>query len=180
MKQIVYILIIVLLISCKSNTKYKKPENLIGKNQMIDLLYDMHLANGAGNIKNVNLEKNKNYMALVYEKYHIDSIAFSESNMYYYSNIEQYEEIYLEVQKRLKKLQEEYEKEQDSLLKMTRDSIRNNSKFNKKKFKGLNRSIKEKQKEINSDSIRQAAKDSENIQVKKDIYSEDQTGKTLH
>lgn len=105
MNKLFYITIIGLfLINCTSNTIIKKPENLIPKNQMVDILTDMFLASGAENIKNIQLQRNVNYFPVVYEKYHIDSTQFKESNFYYVSRIDDYEEILRKVDERLQKL----------------------------------------------------------------------------
>ena len=72
-----------LLINCTSNTIIKKPDNLIPKNQMVDVLTDMFLASGGENIKNIHLQRKVNYFPLVFEKHHIDSTQFKESNFYY-------------------------------------------------------------------------------------------------
>jgi len=121
MKYIIYLVLIFLILSCESETKYKKPENLIPKEQMIDLLYDMHLANATTGVKNNALENNLNYMSLVYEKYNIDSVRFAESNLYYMANINEYEDIFEEVEKRVEVLKSTYDKKRDSVLKQIRE-----------------------------------------------------------
>lgn len=111
--------------ACTSNTIIKKPENLIPKNQMVDLLTDMLIAAGAENIKNIDLERNVNYFPLVFEKYGIDSTRFKESNHYYTSQIDDYEKILKKVDERLKAMKEKLDNEiklQDSLK---NDSIKN-------------------------------------------------------
>lgn len=111
-----YALFVVLLIwSCNDKVTYEKPENLIGKEKMTDLLYEMHIAIGTSNIKNVHLEKNRNYMSLVYDKYGIDSTQFASSNLYYTSNIIEYEEIYEEVERRLDTLKKYHQAVLDSI-----------------------------------------------------------------
>jgi hypothetical protein len=109
-----------LLINCTSNTIVEKPENLIPKDKMVDVLTDMLLASGAENIKNIQLQRNVNYFPLVYEKYKIDSTQFKESNFYYVSRIDDFEEILKKVEDRLSKLKLEKEQEQEAL-----DSIKN-------------------------------------------------------
>ncbi len=121
MKYIIHIVIIFLILSCEGKTKYKKPENLIPKEQMIDLLYDIHLANGTAGIKNKALESNINYMAFVFKKYKIDSMRFAESNLYYIANINEYQDIFEEVERRLEELKTEYDKQRDSVLKQIRE-----------------------------------------------------------
>jgi len=119
MYKIIYITFLsLLLINCTSNTIIKKPDNLIPKNQMVDVLTDMFLASGGENIKNIHLERKVNYFPLVFEKHHIDSTQFKESNFYYVSRIDDYEEILKKVDERLQRLKQLNEEEislQDSI-----------------------------------------------------------------
>ena len=115
MKGVYTFLTFILFWSCTDKVTYEQPENLIGREEMIDLLYDMHVVIGTSNIKNVHLEKNRNYMSLVYEKYGIDSSQFASSNLYYTSNIVEYEEIYEEVERRLDTLKRFHEAFMDSI-----------------------------------------------------------------
>jgi len=126
MKQTIYIFFIFfILVSCTSRTIYKKPENLIGKDKMINIWTDLYISMGAKSIKTKKLEKDKNYIPLVLEKYKIDSIQFSKSNIYYTSRIEEYEEMFEEVQKRLNDLKNYYEPESeiDSLIRLSKEEI---------------------------------------------------------
>jgi len=116
MKNIFIIIGLVVLFSCESKVNYEKPKDLIPKELMIDVLYDMHLAVGTTNLKNKNLEKDRNYMSLVYEKYDIDSTRFAISNIYYTSQVDEYEEMFEEVEKRLEKLHLQYKSERDSAI----------------------------------------------------------------
>jgi hypothetical protein len=126
MKKISFILFLsVFFMACTSNTIIKKPDHLISKNQMVDLLTDMLIAAGAENIKNIDLERNVNYYPLVFEKYGIDSTRFKESNHYYTSQIDEYEKILKKVDERLKAIKEKLDSEiklQDSLK---NDSVKN-------------------------------------------------------
>lgn len=124
----------VFLINCTSNTIIKKPDDLISKEQMVDLLTDMFLASGAQHIKNTNLKRNVDYFPLVFEKHQIDSARFKKSNYYYTSKIDDYDQILKEVDSRLRKLRSQFKEERelaDSLkklekneLKMKKDSIK--------------------------------------------------------
>ena len=123
MKQVVYIFfILIILVSCTSRTIYKKPENLIGKEKMITIWTDLYIAMGAKSVITKTLEKENNYIPLVLEKYKIDSIQFSKSNIYYTSRIEEYEKMFEEVQKRLDDLKSIYdpETELDSIIRQSR------------------------------------------------------------
>ena len=128
----VYIVLLIIFISCESKTKYKRPENLIPREQMIDLLVDMHIATGASDVKDKDNKRNKNYMILVFEKYQIDSARFAESNFYYTSNIVEYEDIFKEVKKELIKIQDQYKTNTDTVAKKIKDSIRAKQKIPKR------------------------------------------------
>lgn len=114
--QLVFILAFLLIVSCESKVNYEKPENLIPRDTMIDLLYEMHLAVGTSNLRNKNSEKDRNYLSLVYEKYDIDSTRFAISNIYYTSQAVEYEEMFEEVERRLEILHQKYESERDSAI----------------------------------------------------------------
>lgn len=125
MNKIFYILFIgIILTNCTSNTILKKPDNLIPKEEMINILTDMLLASGGEHIKNLNSQRNVNYFPLIFEKYHIDSTQFKESNFYYTSRIDDYEDILKQVDVRLKKLQKEIQNERS-----LKDSINNVKKY---------------------------------------------------
>jgi len=126
MKRKLYIFFMLLLVlSCTSRTIYKKPENLIGKEKMITVWTDMYIAAGAKSVKTKTLKNKINYIPLVLKSHNIDSIQFSESNVYYTSRIDEYEKMFEEVQKRLKELKEIYdpETELDSILKRNKDEV---------------------------------------------------------
>lgn len=126
MKQVIYIfLILFTLLSCTSRTIYKKPENLIAKEKMITIWTDLYLAMGAKSVQTITLEKEKNYIPIVLEKYKIDSVQFSKSNIYYTSRIEEYEKMFQEVQKRLNDLKNIYDPEtkMDSIIRNAKQDI---------------------------------------------------------
>jgi len=141
MKKISYFLFFsVFLIGCTSNTIIKKPDHLIPKKQMVALLTDLVIASGAENIKNNDLQRNVNYYPLVFKKYGIDSTRFKESNYYYTSRIDDYEEILKEVDERLKALKKEF----DDQIKL-QDSLKNDSIKNlRKNFKKVPRKLLKK------------------------------------
>lgn len=122
MKTQLYLLLTLIIFACSSKVNYQPPEDLIPKEQMIDLLYDMHLANGTSKVENKNLEKDRNYMSLVLEKYQIDSVRFASSNLYYVSKAQDYEEIFEEVERRLNVFKTAYANEIDSLIKEGRSA----------------------------------------------------------
>jgi len=109
----------IFLFSCTSNTIFKKPDNLIPKDSMIDLLVDIQIANAAKSGKNLDGNFGINYMPLVYEKYKIDSARFVESSFYYTTDIDHYVKILKTVKARINTLHTENE----SLLEIE-DSIK--------------------------------------------------------
>ncbi len=113
-RTIYLILIFILILGCQDKVYYEKPEGLLEKEEMIEILYDMHLAVGTSNIQNVHFEKNRNYTSLVYEKYGIDSTRFLEANVYYTAHIQEYEEIFEEVERRIAGLKQVMEPQSDS------------------------------------------------------------------
>lgn len=133
MKTICALLVVLVLTSCQDKNKvnFEKPKDLIPKAEMIDMLYDMHLAVAASNMKDIGLER-RNYMSLVYEKYGVDSTRFYDSNLYYTSKIQEYEEIFEEVERRLDTITRFYTaitdsieavKKEELIAKRKRDSI---------------------------------------------------------
>ena len=110
MKQLTTLfLILILLLSCTSRTIYKKPKGLIDKDKMITIWVDLYIARGAKTVKTKTLRKDINFVPLVLKKYNIDSLQFSESNRYYTSRIDEYEEMFDQVETRLEALRKQYE-----------------------------------------------------------------------
>lgn len=68
---------------------------------MIDLWVDIYIASGTQTVQNIKLEKRLNYFPFIYQKYNIDSARFMKSNIYYTSKIEEYEEMFQKVEKKL-------------------------------------------------------------------------------
>ena len=95
------ILLIILLLGCNEKT-VEKPENLISKDQMAEILYDLAIINAAKKTNPVRLEyRNIEVMPFIFEKYGIDSTQFVQSDIYYASIPSEYEAIYQTVESRL-------------------------------------------------------------------------------
>jgi hypothetical protein len=122
MKKISYTFLFVFLSSCTSNTIFEKPKDLIPKDTMSLLIQEMMIASAAKNIKNIHLEKNINYMPFVYDTFKIDSVRFQNSNSYYVTKIDLYQDIFNDVKAKLEK-----QKEELVILKKQVDSIRKDS-----------------------------------------------------
>ncbi len=141
MKHLKYILILFLAISCNNNSieKPKKPKNLIKKDKMVEIIYEMTIFTAAKGVDKKLIE-NKGILPedYIYKKYNIDSTQFAKSNEYYAYNLDSYEDIYAKVKLKLQKektyydsiidaeakqkkvFNKEQRKERDSLLKKRR------------------------------------------------------------
>lgn len=90
-----------LLFSIVGCNTAEKPKNLIERDKMIDVLYDMSLLEA---IKTQNINggiSNKDANEYVYKKYKIDSLQFAESNKYYAFDLDEYKKMFDEVKTRL-------------------------------------------------------------------------------
>ena len=145
-KQLKFILLILLVFSCKNNSidKPKKPDNLISKDKMVEVIYDISIINAAKGSNRKLIESEgiapEDY---IYKKHNIDSLQFALSNEYYAYNLKTYEDIYNSVKIKLEKdkthfkaLIEVEQKVKDSINKKTRrefDSLKKIGKLIPKK-----------------------------------------------
>lgn len=131
-KLVVFVLVFSLFVSCKKENRPEKPQNLIPKDQMVNIILDMSILTAAKGVNRVALE-DKGIMPedFVYKKYGIDSLQFAASNNYYAHHIQEYEDIYLIVNDSLKALKDRLKEEQDEVFEAKRiaDSIAKNSKI---------------------------------------------------
>ena len=126
MKKIIFILLVIY--SCGPVIEENiKPKNLIPKDRMIDILYDMSLISVSKGINKRILENNgfkpKKY---ILKKYEIDSLQFVTSNEYYSKDLDMYLSIYEEVLNKL-------ELNRESII----DSIENYKKERAKRSKEI-------------------------------------------
>jgi len=131
--------ICLLMLACNGNQRPKKPENLISKDKMALLIYDLYIINAAKGVNRKLLESN----GLVPEtyiltKYNIDSTQFADSNTYYAFEPEDYKGIIEKVKTRLEKDKDTFEalqRAESMEAKRKRDSIRAIADKKKEKFK---------------------------------------------
>ncbi|WP_264531494.1 DUF4296 domain-containing protein [Flavobacterium sp. N502540] len=98
---IVIILVLFLSVSCKKEL-VKQPAKLIGKDQMIDIMYDLSILEAMKYQHPVSADSvETNPTAFILKKYKVDSVQFSQSNRYYAADYENYKSIFDEVGKRL-------------------------------------------------------------------------------
>lgn len=101
MKKVLVIVCLTLSFFSCNNNAVEKPDNLIDKDKMTDILYDMSLLEA---IKTQNINggiTTKTASEYIYKKYKIDSIQFAKSNKYYASDIEEYKKIFEKIKERL-------------------------------------------------------------------------------
>lgn len=142
MKHLARILVLLLMVSCggEGKKRIKKPDGLIKKDKMVDIIYDMSLISAAKGVNRKLMEQQGVHPdRYVYEKHGIDSALFAQSNEYYAFDVDAYEEIYKKVKAKLEKDKKQYtelvqieDKERDSMnreRRKTRDSISENQKL---------------------------------------------------
>lgn len=123
MKRVLYLLIFLMLASACNEKVIEKPEDLIAREKMIDILYDLALINAGKAIDPLALEKNQlEPMAYIYEKYQIDSSQFVRSDLYYAAIPEEYEAIYKSLEERLEAERLRIEEERQQVSDSTRKS----------------------------------------------------------
>jgi len=105
MKRRILILFGLILLSCKTDNAPVKPKNLIPEDKMVEVLIDLSLLSSAKGLNKKILENNGiTPDEYVYKKHKIDSLQFTESNLYYSYFIDDYDKIYLKVKDSLESL----------------------------------------------------------------------------
>ena len=100
MKKIAVVLFL-LILGCKPKEVVEKPQNLIHRDTMISILYDLSLLQSTSN-HNIDTNFNKNVPTFITHKYKIDSLQFVQSNRYYASQVDEYQKMYEEVYQKVK------------------------------------------------------------------------------
>ncbi len=114
------ILIVFLIFSSCGEKLIEKPENLIPKDKMVEIITEVAILKAAkGNNKHLMEDIGVTQTEYIFKKFNIDSTQFAESDTYYVSIPAQYEEIYTKVEALLTEKGEQTEK-----LRRTQDSLR--------------------------------------------------------
>jgi hypothetical protein len=106
MKKVLLLFIIITLLACQK-TGVEKPDNLIDRDKMITILYDISMLeavktqNIGGQLSSVDIN------TFIFKKYKIDSLQLVKSNKYYASDIADYKKMHQKVKD---KLEEEIKK----------------------------------------------------------------------
>lgn len=97
-----FLLLIVSFILISCSNAIEKPDNLIEKDQMVDIIYDLTILQAMrGNFQAKLDSSNVNPANYIYKKYKIDSVQFANSNRYYASDVASYNRMYNRVNERL-------------------------------------------------------------------------------
>ncbi|MEO0505667.1 MAG: DUF4296 domain-containing protein [Bacteroidota bacterium] len=122
MKQLgITVLLFLIVVGCAEKV-VEPPADVIPREKMITILYDLALLNATNSsFRNVMQKQNKQMMELLYERHNIDSLQLAQSDLYYASKPLEYEYIYEQIESRLKKKQKSLE----DAKKQANDSIKN-------------------------------------------------------
>ncbi|NRB60582.1 MAG: DUF4296 domain-containing protein [Winogradskyella sp.] len=128
MKRFYSLLLTLFFLACTNSGKPEKPKNLISKNKMEAVLFDLYVVSGAKGVNKKLLEtKGFEPETYVLTKHNIDSLQFAESNAYYAFDSDNYksmiENVKSRIEKEKKKLEDE-EKELDKIEQRKKDSIK--------------------------------------------------------
>lgn len=98
-----FFVLFTILMSCNKGIM-EKPNNLIEKDKMVDIMYDLSLLSA------IKLQQSTmpgaqtiNSNAYIYKKYKIDSLQFVQSNIYYASDLKEYEKMIQKIKTRIDK-----------------------------------------------------------------------------
>ncbi|WP_339837106.1 DUF4296 domain-containing protein [uncultured Flavobacterium sp.] len=101
MKKLLFIFISVLLLSC-NDRPVSKPDNLLSKETMEDIIYELAILQAAETYKPQTLsDSNIKIKQYVYKKYNLDSTTYFQNYKYYASDIKALKKIYNHVNERI-------------------------------------------------------------------------------
>ena len=106
---LILIILFILIQGCKPGI----PKDIIQPDKMEKVLYDIHLVEGyLGTFSNKDTIKivASSYYNGVYKKFGIDSSIYNKSMNYYYSHPVILDEMYINLEKSLAKINEKYDK----------------------------------------------------------------------
>ena len=145
--------LVFLFFCCDRLEKPEKPDDLISKAMMADILQDVYILNAAkGTNRDVLEENGVDPEKFLLDKYGVDSARFAMSNEYYAFDIKTYEEILNTVKERLQVMKDSLTDEMNKENERAREE-RDSIKRSRDSLKGLkNDSIIQKIKQPVSDT----------------------------
>ncbi len=116
MKRIVLILLVAFLFQSCSENDGKRPE--IKKDQLVDVLFDIHLTDAYLNYSGYRIDRNRDKIESAYgyvlDKHNITPKQFHNTMKYYSKHISEYEKLYNKVIEKLTKYETEMMKASES------------------------------------------------------------------
>ena len=102
MKHLIILVFIFGFFGCQDVKQPEKPQNLIPKDKMVDMLTEAYLANAARSVDNKSIISNGIVLdSLIYRNFGVDSLQFAKSNEFYAADVNTYIEIFNKVEARL-------------------------------------------------------------------------------
>lgn len=115
MRKLLLFCSILWVVSCADEV-IERPDNLIPQEKMINIIYDMAVLNAA---KEINTQILSEYIKqpsdFIFNKYGIDSVQYTKSDLYYASIPAEYDKIYNAVKMRLDKEKSEIDEKRRRL-----------------------------------------------------------------
>lgn len=132
MKYTPYIIVLFLLLGCQDVKRPEKPENLIPKEKMVQILAESYTGNAARSVRNRTLrDAGVALDSILYAEFDVDSLTFANSNTYYASQIDDYIDIISQVEQILN----ERKRKLDSVLKIEAEKQKDSLDAKRKKRK---------------------------------------------
>jgi hypothetical protein len=118
-----------LILSCQTTDKIKKPSNLLSKDQMVAILSDIAVLKSANDVNNNRLSKYiESPFDYVTEKYQIDSLTIAQNIEYYNFQFNDNLSIYKRIEENIKE-----RKQKIDSINIIIDSLKNSEKTNENK-----------------------------------------------
>lgn len=131
-KILLFLVAMSMLFSCKKEL-VKSPNRLIEKDKMIDIMYDLALLEAIKFQNPSSLDSFKiNPNDYIFKKYKIDSLQFSQNNMYYAADYKEYKIMFEKIKLRIDKNKISVEKsikdnkKKEDLLKKKQQKLKTN------------------------------------------------------
>lgn len=121
-----FLILLIFSISCINQGK--EPDYVIPKEDMVEIIIDLHLADGMLSVNEIRQELVRkdtiNYYEAILDAYGYNRSDFDTSVYYYSKHIDKYDQIYGEVLNRLNEMETELKKEDEESDKNKKDTIR--------------------------------------------------------
>ena len=117
--------ILVLAIAC-DKPQFKKPARLVSKDEMVDMLVDIHLAGAVYQTQRYTSErldklKGADFYYSVLKKYQVPDSTFEQSLIYYASFPRDFEKMYTRVLNRLNEMEQQYTEKEEKPVNIGND-----------------------------------------------------------